>query len=43
LVADTKEEIMEYIHRYVTPLYEVAIKKLKSTGENFFSWEENDS
>ena len=42
LIADTKEEIMEYINKYVVPLYEVALKKLKACGENYY-WQEEES
>jgi hypothetical protein len=38
LEADTKEEIMELIRKYVIPLYEVALENLKERGENYY-WE----
>ena len=39
LEADTKQEIMDCINKYVIPLYEVALKKLKETGELYY-WEQ---
>ncbi len=38
LEADTKEEIMEVVQRYVTPLYEIAANNMKTKGKNYY-WE----
>ncbi len=38
LEADTKEEILEEINKWVTPLYKVALNNLETTGENYY-WE----
>lgn len=35
---DSREELVELIKKYVVPLYETALSKLKSTGELYF-WE----
>lgn len=40
--ADSKDELMLLINRYVIPLYETAIKSLKTNGKLYF-WEvQND-
>ncbi len=36
--ADTKEEIIEQIKKYVIPLYQAAITNLRSKGANYY-WE----
>jgi hypothetical protein len=36
--ADTREEIMEALRKYVIPLYEIALANLKERGENYY-WE----
>lgn len=36
LEADTKEEIMEVLAKYVVPLYEAATNNLKEHGENYY-------
>jgi len=38
LEADTKEEIIELINKYVVPLYKAALTNLKTSGENYY-WE----
>jgi hypothetical protein len=38
LEADTKEEIMELIHKHIVPLYEAALNNLKTVGANYY-WE----
>jgi len=37
--ADTKEILLELVAKHITPLYEVALKLLKTTGELYY-WEE---
>ncbi len=39
LEADTKEEILAEVNKYVTPLYQAALNNLKTKGENYY-WEE---
>jgi hypothetical protein len=39
--ADSKEQIMNAINRYVVPLYEAALANLKTTGKNYF-WEKTE-
>lgn len=41
LEADTKEEIMEALRRYVIPLYTVALANLTQTGGNYY-WQPNE-
>lgn len=41
LEADTEEEIIEYVNKYVVPLYEAALYNLKTFGENYY-WERKD-
>ncbi len=36
--AETKEEILEALQKYVVPLYEIALENLKERGENYY-WE----
>lgn len=36
LEADTREEIIEYVNKYVVPLYEAALYNLKTFGENYY-------
>lgn len=36
--ADTKEEILDAVTKYVLPLYCVAVENLRTTGENYY-WE----
>ena len=38
LEADTKEEIIELVNKYVIPLYEAAMTNLKTSGDNYY-WE----
>ena len=38
LIADTKEEIIGYLKKYVIPLYQVAIDNLSNHGQNYY-WE----
>lgn len=38
LEADTKEEIVAAVNRYVVPLYETAVKNLKEKCNNYY-WE----
>jgi len=40
--AKTKEEILEAVNKYVTPLYEVAATNLRNTGKNYY-WELEES
>lgn len=36
--SDTREEIIDAVNKHVAPLYEIALNKLKTTGENYY-WE----
>ena len=36
--ANSKEAILQAINKYVTPLYDVAAKNLRTTGKNYY-WE----
>ena len=38
--ATSKQEILDLVNRYVTPLYEIAANNLKTTGENYY-WSMN--
>ena len=38
IAAKTKAEILEAVNKYVTPLYDVAAKNLRTTGKNYY-WE----
>ena len=38
LEADTKEELLAEINKYVTPLYETALANIKERGYNYY-WE----
>lgn len=37
-LADNKEELVELVRKYVVPLYEVAVARLKDAGELYY-WE----
>ena len=36
--ADSKEELIQVVKRYVSPLYQVAFNNLETTGKNYY-WE----
>lgn len=38
LKAKSKDDLIKVINKYVVPLYEIALKKLKTTGELYY-WE----
>lgn len=40
VVGQSKEELVEYVRKYVKPLYEIALK-LINDGEDFYYWEVN--
>lgn len=42
ITANTKAEILEAVNKYVTPLYDVAAKNLRTTGKNYY-WEKDES
>lgn len=42
LEADTKEEIMEVLRKYVIPLYEAAATNMRENGENYY-WQRKDA
>jgi len=41
LIADTKDEILEQVKKYVVPFYKIALSNLETTGVNYY-WETND-
>lgn len=38
LEADTREELVEIVHKHIVPIYETALESLKTTGE-LYCWE----
>lgn len=41
VIGDSKQELLDAVNKYVTPLYEIATRNLRETGKNYY-WEANE-